>query len=462
MFNLIFLVTFSLILLFLNIYCFIKKKYLYLFVPCMLFLPDYYGIEFSKALPLLTVSRIMFLIFYIYAYINRKKQISIKKIRLKSIPCYYYFLFGYFFFRFVANIYYISIYKDAIKTTFEIFFEQLLFLVAIYLLAPTKNEIITIIKIIVWTAFAFFIIGILESFTFFRPFDALYTVTRFMHNQHFVRLGLLRSTTTFGLPGFYGNMCLLMFPLITYIYNLNKSKKYLVILFFDILALIHSGSRADIIFLLILTTIYLVHNLIEKKILSYLKIFAIILTSLIIFITSLSLVNNTYKYFYFGVIKSTLNELGFDFDLNQVSSSEDNYFGENNDYGTESRLVQFTGIIHTLRINPLFGLGSKPLSRNAVSYYSFNKWHTAKAFDVGVVEVICSEGFIGLIAHIFLFIFFVCYLNSISRHAYPFFYSHIYFLIISYLLCILGTANMYSFLILIIFLLLGYTQFCAQ
>ena len=114
MFNLIFLSTFTLALHIANIYCFIKKKYLYLFIPCMLFLPDYYGGEISDSLPLLTASRTMFVIFFIYAWINRRRNLSFKNFRLKELPREYLFLAAYFVLRIVSNLYYVTTYGQAI------------------------------------------------------------------------------------------------------------------------------------------------------------------------------------------------------------------------------------------------------------------------------------------------------------------------------------------------------------
>ena len=45
-----FFALFTLALIIANVYCFKSKIYLYLFVPCMLFLPGYYGIELSGPL----------------------------------------------------------------------------------------------------------------------------------------------------------------------------------------------------------------------------------------------------------------------------------------------------------------------------------------------------------------------------------------------------------------------------
>ena len=448
-----FLIIFSLALLIANIYFFIEKKYLYLFIPCMLFLPDYYGIDFSESLPVVTVTRIMFIVFYIYAIVNRKKNITVGKIHIKSLPKQYLLLFGYFSFRLLSNLYYVTTYSDAIKTIFEIIFEQLLLLIAIYMIDPSKEEIITLTKTVVWTAFAFFILGISESLFSIRPFDQLYTISRSMLNQHFIRLGLLRSTTTLGLPGFYGNMCLLMFPLITYLLFLTKQKRYMLVLLFDFLAMLHSGSRADLIFYFVMVIMYLiiVVRRYDNKA-DFLKRTLILIIGLVAIIGTLSIINPVYEYFYTGTVKSALNEIGFDFDLESGAPEGIGGFGENDDYGSGSRLAQFSGIAYTMTQNPMFGLGSKPLKREAVYYYSFDNWHVASAFDVGLVEVICSEGLLGLIAHIMLFAALLLIYFKRNNKTGLSFYQYGFLSVCTYLLCMLCTANMYHFLFLIIIL----------
>ena len=138
MFDLIFLSTFSIALTVASVYCFIKKKYLYFFIPCMLFLPSYYGIAPSETAPLFTAVRSMYVIFYIYVFINRKRNFELKSI-FRNLHGETYFLAGYFVLRIVSNLYYVTTYGQAIKTILEIIFEQLLLLIAFYFLDPTKE-----------------------------------------------------------------------------------------------------------------------------------------------------------------------------------------------------------------------------------------------------------------------------------------------------------------------------------
>ncbi|SHJ71577.1 O-antigen ligase family protein [Pseudobutyrivibrio xylanivorans] len=452
MFNLIFLLSFNIALTIATIYTFKTKKYLYLFIPCMLFLPNYFGISLNNALPTFSAVRGMFILLYIYTFFNKRRDLNFKKIlkNPKTIPIPYYFLGCYFVFRAISNLYYITINADAIKTIFLIVFEQLLLLISIYLLAPTKEELITISKIVVWTATVLFVIGIIESFTFFRPFDALYTSLRAMLNDHYVRLGLLRSTTTMGLPGFYGNMCVLILVLILFLYNLTNEKKYILIIPLNILAIIHSGSRSDEIFIFFVLGLYtLLFCLKKERIIRLLKNTILVIALITIFILPFMICSPKYRYFYEGNAKSILMEFGADFDLNEEAPEGIEGYGTNYAAGSKSRIVQFTGITYTIDKNPFFGLGSGADMRNDLHYYWNNTWYICHSYDVGIVEIICEEGILGLIAHIALFIYIMLIsINLWKQNKLVSKYFILYML--TYLVTTLSTANMYSFLILLV------------
>ncbi len=432
-----FLSIFSIVLFFLNIICFIKKKYLYLFIPCMLFLPEYYGIDIDTSLPILTVTRIMFLIFYIYSFINRRRNICFKLESVYSLSLPYLLLVGYFVLRLIANLYYFSTYGQAVKTFCLIIFEQLLFLISIYFLAPTTKELNTLFEIIICVATIFFIIGIIESYTFIRPFDALYTVSRYALNEHYIRLGLLRATTTFGMPGMYANMCILILPLILYMYRNKFQKRYLLSAGLCLLAIIHAGSRSDLLYLIPILGVYFIFVLREKHDrLLFLKNLLLVLVSVVIFIFTISFVHPPARYYYAGTGKSLLNEFGFNFDL---SDDIPNGYGANSMRGSISRTRQFTGLLYTAKINPIFGLGSGAQNRGDVQYYWKNEWHVVKSYDLGIVEIYCNEGALGLVGVILLLSHFAILSKKKPK---------LQLLLFVYLLTTLNTINMFPFLLL--------------
>ncbi len=457
-----FLILFSITLLLLNIYSFIKKKYLYLFIPCFLFLPEYYGFEFSESLPLLSVRRIMIIVFFFYVFLNKKQEIK------KYIHSYctkeYMFLFGYAMLRIIANLYYITRYGAAAKAILEIIIEQILLLFALFALSPSKEEMIKLMKAIVWSAFFLFIIGIIETLTFIRPFDQLYTVHRYMLNEHYIRLGLLRSVATMGMPGLYSNMCLLIIPLILYLYNITSKKRYLILCFADIFAAIHSGSRSFFFYLAFVMIFYFICILRNKsERFRCIKNTVVVLIAILVTTSILSICNERYKYFYNGNIKAVLNELGMNYDLNADSPEGVNGYGGNynpedkNQGGIGSRRAQLSGIVYSLRINPMFGLGIGALERDEVRYYYYGHWDVRKAIDVGIVEIVVYEGLLGMLgfAMLFLFLFESLIRNKLSKCQ----TLSLMLLILCYIITTLSSANMMNFLILTVFLVKMATTF---
>lgn len=451
-----FLLLFTIALQIANIYCYRKKIYLYLFIPCMLFLPSYYGIELSDSLPILTTTRMMFVIFFIYSYRNRRRNLSISNFSihfLKAYPKEYIFLAGYFFFRIISNLYYAASNTSSLKTLFSIIIEQFFLLLAVYMLAPTKEELNILIKVIIWTAVTFFILGVLESVSSIRIFDELYTVSTAMLNDHYIRLGFLRATTTFGLPNFFGNMCMLLFPFILYLRHIHREKKYLFAIIMCIFAIIHSGCRSNLIFIVIISFIYFIyvlssHN--ERNL--FLRDCGSVLIVSMLVITILSVGNSYFRYYYVGTAKSLLNEVGFDFDLNEGAPDGVDGYGRNKLSGRLSRSNQFSSVYYALSDNFAFGLGAGAQNRGILKYKDERGIRIINSYDMGIVEILCDEGVVGLLGYIFLFVAIATILQKAKRSSQSY-YKIATLGVITYLFSTLSTINMISFLLVFLFII---------
>ena len=450
-----FLYVFSICLIILIFVTFRNKKYPNLFITSIIFLPDFYGIEISSSFPLITAARIMYCIFFIYVLKNKRRKINFSKEVFITIWNEYKYLLFYFTFRIISNIYYIPTNSYAVKEIFSLIFEQMLLLIGVFLLDLTNDEILSIIKTITYTAYAFFIMGILESITFFRPFDYLYTVSRYMLNDHYIRLGFLRATTTFGIPNFYGNMCILVLPLILFLYNKYSQNRYILMVVLVFFAIIHSGCRSDIIFFIFIVLIYFIflcRGIQRKK--KFLKHLFFTFILIILIISSLSFISPYYKYFYLGTVKSVLNEFGFSFNLNENVPAGVIGYGANSINATHSRLFQLSGILYALKINLFFGLGAGAEQRNEIMYYSTNVWKSVPTFDMGYVQIIIKEGLIGFMGYISLFYFMIKKTFTKQQVLSTYSKNLIIILVTTYLLCMLSSANMYSILLLYIILII--------
>ena len=82
-----FLIIFSVLISILGLFSIKRKSYLSFFIPMILFLPDYYGIDIAPGLPLITVSRILFMVLYLYTLFLYRKNIpdTIKSFKV-SLP----------------------------------------------------------------------------------------------------------------------------------------------------------------------------------------------------------------------------------------------------------------------------------------------------------------------------------------------------------------------------------------
>lgn len=449
-----FLFAFSIFLILISIYSIYKKKFHLVFFPCILFLPDYYGFEVSDSLPIITVTRLMFIVFYIYALFVYRHNISSARLKALVKSPAFLLLTGYLSIRIIANLYYIRIYSQPIKTLFILIFEQILLLLAVFFMNLDRKELLRLIKAIVYVSVAMFLLGIIESLTGIRITNQLYTVHRYVLNAHYVRLGLLRSTVTMSLPGLYGNFCVLILPAILYLYEKERLKRYLLFIALDIFACVHSGTRSSLLFLIAIIAVTFILNVSNiKRLTLFIKNAAIVLLCSVLVVGLLSFASNRLSFFYSGSAKAVLNEVGFNFDLDEGAPEGVSGFGSNSD-GTASRASQFSGIRYALSINPIFGLGSGAQNRGQIMYYWKSSWRFFHTYDIGYVEMLCDEGILGGISFLLL----ICAISVLILKGQPGkekAYSLIW--IVSYLLCLLSTINMYSFLFMFISVLIAKT-----
>lgn len=445
-----FLLAFTITLIASNIIAFKKNRYLNVFIPSILFLPQFYGIEFSEEFPILSASRMITIVFFMYAVVNRKKSFGMTfrgmnyfQETKRLMLC----LSGYFLFRIIANLHYIYTNNQALKTIMSLLLEQILVVVSIYLLRPSREDINEAILVTTNIAGVMFLLGIVESIFEFRPADYLYTVSRTMLNEHFYRMDVLRATATLGLPGFYGNMCVLMIPFIVYCFRITSKLRYLILGGLCGIAIVHSGSRSDIffgIFTLTLIAVYLFRKDEWRKVLLR---YVVVLVCVIMFFCFIAIFSERFRYFYTGTAKSVLNEVGFDFNLDEGAPEGAGGYGENAD-GTYSRVRQLTGIKYVLMNEPIFGLGAEAQKRGQVMYYSKFGWTVVRTYDVGYVQVMMDEGIVGTMGYCLLFAFvFGGLACSIVKQQEIDYMLFLYAL--TYLCCMFSTANMDQYLIVL-------------
>ena len=212
-----------------------------------------------------------------------------------------------------------------------------------------------------------------------------------------------------------------------------------------VLAIIHSGSRSDEIFLIVVLVAYLLFVLRGKqRRMEYFKNAIVVTAAILAFVFCGSIISSDLRYFYVGNVKSVLNEVGFDFDLNEGAPSNSSGFGVNYD-GSTSRTRQLSGLYYVAKINPIFGLGSAAQRRGDVKYGWVGeksgtfKWIVANTYDLGIVEIFCDEGLLGLLG----MCAFIFHLMEKSRND-----NYSKLAVFCYLLTTLSTGNMFYFLMM--------------
>lgn len=361
---------------------------IYLFVALFPVLPEYFAIEISEALPLITAHRIIVLILIVY-YFNFYEKNSfmhvLKKVKLKLA------IILYFLFQFMANSVHIFETSYAIKEIFSICFEQLIVVIILVSVIKNLNVLYKAINIIVCISGIICILGIFESITGNNIVYLLKTVDRDMLQASFSRLGVERAEVSFGHSVYFGLYCAVIIPFSMYFYENTKKVKYIIIVLLNITALLFSGSRGAS---LAASTMIIVMIFNKKshelyKYLKYIPIIILLLFALYIF------QNNFFEYFE-QLIKSMLNTLGFNFNITG--------FGDNIE-GTESRIMQLSGITWLIMQNSIvFGLGAGAQVRGLVYYLFDSGWRMSKTYDVGYIGIIMDSGIVGFAGFIILFI----------------------------------------------------------
>ncbi|MBV7271528.1 O-antigen ligase family protein [Clostridium sp. PL3] len=362
---------------------------LYLFFALYAVLPEYFAVEFSSSLPLLTASRIIILILCVYYFTKDHRKSTIKI--LKQERLYMYFAI-YFIFRIIANGLYMFSIVDAVKELFIIIFEQLVVLLVVVSCLSSEKVFLKCLKIFIYSSAVIFVIGILQSITGINVAYYFKTVSRTMLETSVQRLGFTRAEATFGHPVYFGQFCALVSPLIMYMYESSKQKKYLLIFLLDIVALLFSNSRGSIISFVVLMAIMFI----DKKKSSRRKYYGAI-AFIGISIILVSLINPFIFDIFTSIFKSILNVFGFNYKLAN--------YGENAQ-GLNSRAIQLSGILYLFKTNTfLFGLGANPHIRGIAYFMNpSGKWYATNTLDVGYLEYILSEGIVGSIGVLSLFI----------------------------------------------------------
>ena len=207
-------------------------------------------------------------------------------------------------------------------------------------------------------------------------------------------MGVLRANAGFGISNFLAFYLVVVTPFVFWLRQKEEKIIYLVIGVMNFFALVFTGCRGNLFAYAAVVIIYMFMQNKEQA-----KIFGKNLLIGALIVTVISTVHGSlddvFGYYYTGTVKSMLNVVGFDFDLNEGAPDGVNGYGPNAERGTVSRTEQFSGIPYVLSMDPLFGLGAGAQNRGEICYYRNGEYKRSHTYDVGYVAIVGDEGLVG-------------------------------------------------------------------
>lgn len=413
----------------------------YLLFSLYLILPDYFALEFSSVIPLLTVSR-MILILVIWNYLRSNSwKLSMHLCKNHKIER---VIILYVVGMIAVNIFNVRLTAESIKGVLAVMLEELAFVWIVTKLITSRERFMQAVRLLVYTSGIVAVIAIIGSIINYNLFYLLDTVQRTTLQGSSVRMGLVRAEAGFGHAVYYGVYCVTMIVLSTLLYEYDiRKRKALICIILNLAALIFANSRGSLVVLTIIFILIIFNKnaIIVKK---YLKLIGIGIGCLIF----ISLCSPSIRKFIFDIFLSLIG-------IFDKAVSVEGY-GANAE-GMSSRLAQLSSLLFVWVHNPLFGFGKRAQVRNVVKCYWQGHWVPLNTIDMGVVATVVQYGYVGLILEMILFISMLGYVFKKRKD--PFF-RKLGILLISYLLGLLTVSGVNTVLWLIIALFVCYINIC--
>ena len=392
-----------------------------LFMALYTILPTYFAVEFSEFFPLMTVSRLLLILMgLLLVFRQRKLLFDFKHFKFRNWNLHLTEdkllsggLLVYFALILLANLVYITKSSDAIKQLFTIVVEEYAIVWMFSLLLDTRKKLLDALRITVLVSGVVAILGILSVILQFNPFHLLTTVTRYITQATYYRMGLLRAAAGFGHPVYYGAYCAVMVPLSMYFLETAEDRKKRILYSFcmtlNVVCLLLSNSRGSMLALLCIAGIIFLIALLRKELPAllrkYLPILALVLVILLLVVLFATVVPGLVSDFLEGLTPNVTpgtDATGTPEATTPTEPEEEEQpsyeFGENKN-GLASRMVQLTAIPYTLEHHPWFGFGANAFALGKVAY-TYVKGHLSfiKTVDMNLVAIIGQYGLVGLLA----------------------------------------------------------------
>ena len=402
-----------------------------LFFALYIIMPEYFAVEFSSKLPLITASRFVLILMGLMLVIRRRAKLShFRQIRLRDFKLLLaedkvlrWGLIGYFVILLIANLaHLVSVPAETMKAVFVLAAEQYVLVWLLVLEIDTKQRVLQCLKIMIYVSGVVALVAAIGVAVDYNLFHLLDTVQREMLMSTYYRLGIMRAEAGFGHPVYYGAFCAAILPVNMYLIEGAETKKSQVVLCgcmaLNLAGLVLSNSRGSLLafgcMLLLIVPIKIVMKIGCKMVVRYLSVF---LSSgfVLLTVTAVTPVGTQYLG---EIVKSVWESISPD--MNEDGSPDANEgantpekppvedepeidYGENAN-GLWSRMVQLTGIQWTLERSPVFGMGPDAHVRGEICYeFEEDKWWSVATFDMGVVAIVGQYGLAGVAGYILLY-----------------------------------------------------------
>lgn len=351
----------------------------FLFYFFYIILPDYFAIEFSESLPLVTASRIMIVLLFVIVLIRDNGRIYLNNFD----GSYYCFLIIMLI---VNCIDITSLPGESIKTIFSLLLETWLFTYLVIRLVNGQEILHIAICGLVLASILVSILGMLETITGVNAFFFLTTTQRKMLQSVYVRFGAVRASGPFGHSVYYGTYQLCMIPFSLYLYDTRRKPVYFAAFILNVVSVILSGSRGQMAIMFLAMAIILFKKR-YKYSLKYIKNILFLVPFLIVLIF---LFPNAFSRI-LSLLRSVIQALTYSGE--RINSQ----LGNAN--GILSRTEQLSGIVWTfMQGRFLSGFGNKAHLAHLIKYFRDGAWVKTSTFDVGYVAIFCQYGVLGSIA----------------------------------------------------------------
>jgi hypothetical protein len=222
-------------------------------------LPNYFALEISSRLPLLTASRALLLLLGVMLVLRRRqvlldpKRWSLRGLNLLltedqplrwSVLIYLGLILG-------VNLTFLLDTSESVKHIFTVVAEQYALVWMITLILDTRKKLIDALRVFFLASGLVAVIAVVSCVADYNLFYLLDTVKREMLQSDYYRLGLLRAAASFNHPVYYGAYCAVMLPIGMYFVE-NDKKSWLRLLsagvmVLNFVGLILSNSRGSIL-----------------------------------------------------------------------------------------------------------------------------------------------------------------------------------------------------------------------